>query len=71
MNTKSTRRHLFRKSGCCAYCGEAFRTEREMTIDHIRPRSKGGTNHISNLALACRDCNQRKGNSIISGRLVP
>ena len=43
----------------CAYCGaDAV----PLQIDHIHPRSLGGTNRISNLALACAPCNQRKGN---------
>lgn len=43
----------------CAYCGAKAVP---LQIDHIHPRSLGGTNRISNLALACAPCNQRKGN---------
>ncbi len=43
----------------CAYCGK---TEVPFEVDHIRPRSRGGSNRISNLALACHDCNTAKGN---------
>ncbi|NEQ85803.1 MAG: HNH endonuclease [Moorea sp. SIO2I5] len=43
----------------CAYCG-AFGTPLE--IEHIQALSKGGSNRVSNLTLACRPCNQAKGN---------
>jgi 5-methylcytosine-specific restriction endonuclease McrA len=43
----------------CAYCGK---TEVPFEVDHIRPRSRGGSNRISNLALACHSCNTTKGN---------
>ncbi len=33
-----------------------------LQIDHIHPRSKGGTDCVSNLTLACAACNQQKGN---------
>ncbi|MHB8409986.1 MAG: RNA-guided endonuclease IscB [Acidiferrobacterales bacterium] len=46
----------------CAYC-DAENTPLE--VDHIQPVSKGGSNRVSNLTLACHDCNQRKGNSPI------
>ncbi len=42
----------------CAYC-DAENTPLE--VDHIQPKSKGGSNRVSNLTLACHDCNQRKG----------
>ena len=41
----------------CVYCGS---TE-NLTVDHIRPKSKGGTDTADNLATACRPCNQAKG----------
>ncbi len=42
----------------CAYCHqEATRWE----VDHILPRSRGGTDRIKNLALSCHACNQEKG----------
>ena len=44
----------------CAYCGK---TDVPLEIEHIVPRSKGGSNSISNLTLACHSCNQSKGNS--------
>jgi len=34
------------------------------TIDHYHPRSLGGTNHLSNLVLACQACNARKADSL-------
>lgn len=42
----------------CAYCGvEGIPLEKE----HIVPRTRGGSNRISNLCPACEDCNRRKG----------
>jgi 5-methylcytosine-specific restriction endonuclease McrA len=42
----------------CAYCGK---TDTPFEVDHIWPHSRGGSNRVSNLALACHDCNQAKG----------
>jgi len=42
----------------CAYCGQ---TDVPLEIDHIHPRSRGGTDRVSNLTLACHVCNQKKG----------
>ena len=43
--------------GLCAYC----RCRRASTLDHIKPRSKGGSNLRSNLVPACLECNHSKG----------
>ena len=54
------REYLLEKWGRkCAYCDAE---NVPLTIDHIHPRSKGGSNRVSNLTLACFPCNQRKGN---------
>jgi 5-methylcytosine-specific restriction endonuclease McrA len=54
------REYLLEKWGRqCAYCGaKATRLE----IEHILPHSRGGSDRVSNLTLACHACNQRKGN---------
>lgn len=44
----------------CAYC-EA--TGVPLNIDHLHPRSRGGSHRVSNLVLACVPCNQAKGNA--------
>lgn len=33
-----------------------------LTVDHIRPRSRGGTNDLTNLQILCRNCNSSKKN---------
>jgi 5-methylcytosine-specific restriction endonuclease McrA len=54
------REYLLEKWGRkCAYCG---RENVPLEIEHIIPKSRGGTNRVSNLTLACHECNQRKGN---------
>ena len=42
-----------------AYCGKK---EVPLQVEHIHPKSKGGSNRVSNLTLACECCNQKKGN---------
>jgi 5-methylcytosine-specific restriction endonuclease McrA len=42
----------------CAYCGAQHVP---LQLDHIHPKAKGGSNRVSNLTLACQDCNQKKG----------
>ena len=46
----------------CAYCGNS---NIPLEIDHIKPKSEGGSDSVSNLTLACRACNQKKGASSI------
>lgn len=52
------REYLLEKWGRkCAYCGK---TGVPLEIEHIIPKSRGGTNRVSNLTLACHDCNDKK-----------
>ena len=71
---------LLRRMGVCAYCGvpvtnveddeqkrerpKAGGTPGSGVIEHIWPRSKGGTNHDANLTLACLSCNTKKSDYI-------
>jgi 5-methylcytosine-specific restriction endonuclease McrA len=51
----------------CVYCGAK---DRALEVEHIKPRSKGGPERVSNLTLACHPCNQRKGNQDIKDFLA-
>ena len=54
-----TREYLLEKwNRQCAYCGVK---DVPLQIEHIHPRSKGGSNSITNLALSCEKCNIKKG----------
>lgn len=54
------REYLLEKWGRkCAYCGAE---NVPLEIDHIHPRSKGGSDRASNLTVSCHDCNQAKSN---------
>jgi 5-methylcytosine-specific restriction endonuclease McrA len=57
------REYLLEKWGRkCAYClAENIRLE----IDHIQPKSSGGSNRVSNLVICCRECNVKKANHTI------
>lgn len=45
----------------CQYCAKKFAAA-DLTLDHIDPRSRGGSDESDNLATSCNPCNQRKGN---------
>ena len=45
----------------CAYCGVK---NVPLQIDHIHPKSKGGSNRVGNLAIACEPCNKKKGSTM-------
>ena len=63
--SKQVAKRKFRKSikygwgGLCAYC----RCNRATTLDHLKPKSRGGSSLRSNLIPACQICNHSKGSS--------
>lgn len=44
----------------CQFCGEKF-PPKDLTLDHVFPKSRGGSNDPTNLVSACKACNNRKG----------
>ena len=56
-----TRRAVLERDGhACVYCGA-----RADTIDHVRPRSRGGPHVWTNVVAACARCNHRKGDRLL------
>ncbi len=53
---------LLRDDETCQYCGKHLR---ELTLDHVVPRSRGGQSTWENLVACCRACNGRKGNRLL------
>ncbi|QCR21366.1 HNH endonuclease [Pontibacter sp. SGAir0037] len=53
-----TRQNVLRRDNfSCQYCG----TSKNLTLDHLTPRSRGGATNWLNLVTACMRCNTRKG----------
>jgi 5-methylcytosine-specific restriction endonuclease McrA len=58
MANKPSRHMIYsRDNHQCQYCGSI----KNLTIDHVMPRSRGGDNSWSNLVTACMPCNTHKG----------
>ena len=50
----------------CAYCGATPADDGiKLTLDHLKPRSKGGSNATENLVTCCLSCNSARGNRTI------
>ncbi|MER3397448.1 MAG: HNH endonuclease [Chloroflexota bacterium] len=57
---KLTRREVFlRDNYTCQYCGTRTR---DLTVDHVIPRHRGGKHVWENVVSACKSCNHRKAN---------
>ena len=53
-----TRENVFKRDGHkCQYCG----TQKDLTLDHLIPKAKGGKTSWNNLVTACKKCNSVKG----------
>jgi 5-methylcytosine-specific restriction endonuclease McrA len=53
---------LLRDEETCQYCGKR---SRDLTLDHVIPRSRGGQSTWENLVACCRACNGRKGSRLL------
>jgi hypothetical protein len=56
---RPNRNRIYKRDGNkCVYCG----SNRNLTLDHIIPKSRGGPNDWMNLVTSCSKCNLKKGN---------
>jgi 5-methylcytosine-specific restriction endonuclease McrA len=62
-NTYPTRSLIYKRDDHeCQYCG----SRKDLTIDHVIPRSRGGQDTWGNLVACCTKCNIKKGNQLLS-----
>jgi len=58
---KFNRKNIFaRDKNRCQYCGKKVPTS-ELSLDHVIPRTQGGTSNWKNIVCACTNCNKHKG----------
>jgi len=60
---------LIRDENRCQYCAICFR-EGDLTIDHVIPKSKGGSSVWDNVVVACKPCNQKKRDYLVENSPV-
>ncbi len=61
---KFTRDNIFERDNyTCQYCGRSFKA-RELNLDHVIPRERGGRTSWENIATSCIHCNTRKANRL-------
>jgi len=49
----------------CQYCGVRFEA-RDLTLDHVIPRSRGGASTWENMVACCKQCNHQKGDKTLA-----
>ena len=61
---KFTRESIYRRDSFnCQYCGDRFES-RQLNLDHVIPRDKGGRTTWENVVTSCISCNTRKANKL-------
>ena len=61
-DVKFTRHNIFeRDKNMCQYCGKHFE-RKDLNLDHVFPRDRGGQMTWENIVCSCISCNTRKGN---------
>lgn len=56
---------IARDGTACYLCGRVLNVN-EVTLDHVHPLSRSGSHTTSNIRIACRSCNSRKGAKLLS-----
>ena len=49
----------------CAYCN-GISNDPRLEVEHVQPKSKGGSNSVHNLVMSCRRCNEAKGSQLLT-----
>lgn len=65
--TQHRRLAIYLRDGlACCYCGQSVEDGAQLTLDHVKPHSKGGGNESTNLVTACHKCNSLRGNRTVA-----
>ena len=64
---RKLRESIIKRDGCCQMCG----TEERLSVDHIVPRTLGGSDSLDNLQVLCSSCNSAKGGRFFDRAKTP
>lgn len=56
---------FYRDNFQCQYCGKHF-GHKDLTLDHVLPKSRGGKSEWTNIVSACAPCNNKKADKLLS-----
>ena len=63
---KEKRLAIYLRDGlACCYCGQSIEDGAKLTLDHLKPYSKGGSNDATNLVTSCLICNSKRGSRTV------
>jgi 5-methylcytosine-specific restriction endonuclease McrA len=69
---QSSRLAIYLRDGMkCGYCAAGVEDGAQLTLDHLRPWSKGGSNAATNLITCCKQCNSSRGNKLLTDFAAP
>ena len=58
---------LMKRTQCtCEYCQEDITERSNLTLDHVVPLSKGGSNEVDNILISCTECNLKKDDLLLT-----
>jgi len=64
LSVDKIKKAFMKSNGKCPYCFTPI-YENSFSLDHIKPISKGGSNHLNNLIACCKPCNSKKRDSLL------